>query len=109
MVSCLENAFDTLWDELFPHLDLETEFLLIPGRKFRADYAHIPSKTAVEINGGIWVKSKHSSGFGITRDYMKLNLAQSFGWCVFQLSAEMIDPYWLDIIAQTIENRLKTN
>ena len=39
------------------------------------------------------------------RDYEKLNLAQQQGYCVFQLSGEMITEQWLKAIAETIRDR----
>lgn len=103
--SHLELQFDSLWEYLFPQIDLEVEQKIIPKRKFRFDYVHLRSKVAIEINGGIWGYSGHSSGIGITRDYEKLNLAQSCGYVVFQLSGDMITEEWLEVIAQTIKNR----
>ncbi|MEN9520565.1 MAG: hypothetical protein RLZZ381_3153, partial [Cyanobacteriota bacterium] len=34
-----------------------------------------------------------------------LNLAQQHGYCVFQLSKEMINETWLKAIAETIRSR----
>ena len=104
MVSELELLFDELWLELFPDLDLEVEQTIIPQRKYRFDYVHHPSKVAIELNGGVWARMGHSTGSGITRDYEKLNLAQSLGWRVFQLSGDMINPEWLGIIAGAIQS-----
>lgn len=103
--STLERRFDNLWECLHPNVDLDTEVKLIPKRRFRFDYAHLTSKVAVEINGGIWGISGHSSGTGLQRDYEKINLAQSLGYAVFQLSSDMIDEHWLNLIAKTISDR----
>lgn len=103
--SSLELKFDTLWNQLHPDLDLETEVKLISDRKFRFDYVHSKSKIAIEVNGGIWTFSGHSSGKGLLRDYEKLNLAQSLGYHVFFLSGEMIDAHWLNLIASSIKVR----
>jgi len=105
MTSKLELEFENLWDQLFPDIDLEVEKKLIPDRRFRFDYVNFESKVAVEINGQIWSKGGHSSGGGLNRDYEKLNLAQSLGYIVFQLSAEMITSQWLNLIAEAIKNR----
>lgn len=78
-ISSLELEFDLLWDNLFPNIDLETEQLIIPGKKYRFDYIHRQSKTAIEVNGGIYQKMGHSTGKGIERDYTKINLAQAAG------------------------------
>lgn len=104
-VSSLEFEFDLLWEELFPDLDLATEVRLIPKRRFKFDYVNFPSKVAIEINGQIWHKGGHSTGKSLMRDYEKLNLAQQLGYCVFQLSKEMITEQWLYAIANTIRDR----
>ena len=41
-----------------------------------------PQTLAVEINGGQWTKSGHSSGKGLQRDSKKSNLAIELGWRV---------------------------
>ena len=105
MPSNLELEFERMWTLFYPQIDLETEVRLIPQRKFRFDYVHSQSKVAIEINGGIYGKGGHSSIKGIQRDYEKNNLAQSLGYCVFNLSAKMINPEWLTIIAETIKQR----
>ena len=107
-ISCLEFQFDLLWEELFPELDLATEVRLIPQRRFKFDYVNFPGKVAIEINGQIWHKGGHSTGKSLMRDYEKLNLAQKEGYCVFQLSKEMITEKWLIAIAETIRDRCKT-
>jgi hypothetical protein len=63
-ISYLEQQFGDLWKYYYPHLDLEAEYQFLEGRKFRFDFAHPESKTAIEINGGRWFKSGHSSGNG---------------------------------------------
>lgn len=102
MRSSLESQFEHLWEYLYPNLDLEAEYRFHPVRRFRFDYAHLETRTAIEINGGRWSKSGHSSPSGLKRDYEKINLAILEGWVVFQLCDEMIDGDWLDKIASHI-------
>lgn len=106
MTSHLEETFLYLWQELYPQLPLEREVLAVPKRRFRLDFAHISSLVAIEINGGLWVKSKHSSGNGLLRDYEKSNLLAYHGWVTFQLAEPMLTDEWLERIAQTIKTRL---
>lgn len=79
-----------------------TEFLAIPGRKFRYDAAwvnpapgiHIygPGKgLLVECNGATWVEGGHSTGYGIRRDYEKMILAQLNGWRIFMFTRDQIE------------------
>jgi very-short-patch-repair endonuclease len=103
MISNLEREFENLWEDLFPQIELEAEFRLIPSRRFRFDYVHHESRIAIEINGGTFNRMGHSSPSGIKRDYEKLNLAHAMGWRVFQLTSEMITIEWLNIIADAIK------
>ncbi|MHB1023354.1 MAG: endonuclease domain-containing protein [Acidobacteriaceae bacterium] len=59
-------------------------------RKYRADFAWPENKLLVEVNGGTWVKSGHSSGKGIARDYEKSNLAQRLGFVMLHFTGEMV-------------------
>jgi len=105
MPSKLEEQFVALWEYHFPDIDLHSEVCLIPGRKFRFDFVHHPTKVAIEINGQIWRKGGHSSGSGLIRDYTKLNLAAFEGWQVLQLSSEHLTEEWIKKIGNYIINR----
>ena len=59
-------------------------------RRFRWDYAWPEMLLAVEINGGTWVKSGHTTGKGIARDAEKINLATLRGYHTLVFTAEMI-------------------
>lgn len=65
------------------------EYLFIPGRKYRADFAF--NKIIVEINGGTWMqKSGHSTAQGIQRDYQKSNAAQLAGFIYLQFTPDEV-------------------
>lgn len=107
MTSNLEVQFAQVWVELYPDIDLHSEYKFHPARRFRLDFAHLPSKTGIEINGGVWVKSKHSSGVGIQRDYEKQLIAASIGWVILPLSAASIQSdAALKLVRQAIELRM---
>src|SRR5512139_2565785 len=72
----------------FPEPDREV--LLIPGRRFRADFAWPDRMIAAEIEGGVWVGGRHVTGSGYTLDCRKYNLAQLAGWRVFRFTADML-------------------
>lgn len=55
-------------------------------RDFRFDYAWLDVKLAVEIEGGIYKKSRHTSPEGYSRDCDKYNLAQIEGWIVLRFT-----------------------
>lgn len=110
MTSTAERNFVLLWESAYPDIDLLSEYCGVKGRKFRFDFAHPPTKTAIEIQGGIYLRrGGHNSAAGLHRDYEKLNLAQSQGWTVFQLSADMVTNAWLDLIANFIRGKNDPN
>jgi hypothetical protein len=44
----------------------------------------------LEVNGGQWVKSAHSSGRGLRRDAEKQNAAVISGWRPIVVTADMV-------------------
>ena len=96
--SALEEKFLSIWRTLNGP-DLLREYRFHPVRKWKFDFVHVKSSTAIEVNGGLWIKSGHSTGSGIGRDYEKANAAILCGYQLFQLSSDMLNArYVLDII-----------
>jgi len=62
----------------------ETEYVFAPGRKFRFDIALPDRKIAIEYEGLMSKKSRHTTVTGYTKDATKYNLAQSLGWQVYR-------------------------
>ncbi len=60
-------------------------------RKFRFDFAWIEQRVAVELQGGVWIRGRHTRGGGYETDCEKMNLAQSLGWQVYQFTASMLE------------------
>ena len=87
--SLLERQFMLWWNGLNgPNLVSNLSFH--PTRKFRFDFAHCQTKTAIEIEGGSWVRGAHNRGKHFASDCEKYNAATMLGWRVFRLTAEMI-------------------
>ena len=82
--SALENRFALLWRGLGGP-PLEREFRFHPVRKWRADFAHLPSRTLMEIEGGIWVRGRHTTPKGFAADAEKYLEAALAGWRVLRL------------------------
>jgi very-short-patch-repair endonuclease len=64
----------------------EREFRFAATRRFRFDFAWPLQSLAVEIDGGIWSRGRHTRGAGVERDMDKLNLAAVLGWRVLRFS-----------------------
>lgn len=60
------------------------EHRVVPGRKFRFDFAWPETKFAVEVHGGIWVNGHHTRGRGFADDRIKMNYALIAGWRVME-------------------------
>lgn len=58
------------------------------GRLWRFDMSWPGSMVAVEIDGAVFVRGRHSRGIGQTNDNQKLNAAQLLGWRVFRFTVK---------------------
>ena len=54
-------------------------------RKWRADFAHLPSRTLIEIEGGIYINGRHHRPAGFAADLEKYFEASLAGWRVVRL------------------------
>ncbi len=82
--SRLEKRFELLWRALGGP-DLLKEYRFHQARKWRADFAHLPSRTLIEIEGGIWVNGRHNRAAGFAADLEKYLEAALEGWRVVRL------------------------
>lgn len=69
----------------------QAEFRFHPTRKWRFDYAWPTAKylgrpVAVEIEGGIWTRGRHTTGRGYLADLEKYNEAARLGWFVLRFT-----------------------
>lgn len=63
---------------------------LIPGRRFRVDFCWPEHRLVVEADGGVWGKSRHTSGVGFTRDCEKTNLLTLAGYRILRVTAQHV-------------------
>lgn len=65
------------------------------GKAYKWDYVHIPSKTCVELQGGIYGKGRqrgsHIRPKGYERDCQKMAMAAVNGWQTVYLTSGMLD------------------
>jgi hypothetical protein len=92
MPSDLEQTFYDLWDSYYPDIDLHSEWQFAKPRRFRFDLAHLPSKIAIELQGGIFnPNTRHINGAALVKEHEKLNLAAQLGWRVFYISTKTVN------------------
>lgn len=100
-----ENRFEFLWKAICgPPLKREHRF--DEKRKWRFDFAHHDTQVAIEIEGGMWTKSRHTNGAGYSQDCEKYNAATLQGWRIFRLTPDMITAINLQYIKGYIEGIL---
>lgn len=66
------------------------EYKFHPLRKWRADYCWPIQKIIVEIDGGLFVRGRHSRGAGMLADFEKLNAAALLGFVVLRYAPSQI-------------------
>jgi len=97
--SKLESKFLFLW-RCLDGPALEREYRFHSQRKWRADFAHLPSRTLIEIEGGAWVGGRHNRGSGFVKDAEKYLEATLTRWRVIRLIDRQIEA---DKITRLIE------
>lgn len=102
--SSLEARFLSLWREAQGPA-LEQELVFYPGRRWRADFAHTPSRTLIEIEGGVWNHGRHTSPKGFMADAEKYFAATLAGWSVLRLTAPMLTPETIKAIIEYVGRR----
>lgn len=104
MKSQLEQRFGMWWIGL-KGPDLNCEYRFHAKRKWRFDFAHVPTKTAIELEGGVWINGAHTRGKGFRDDCLKYNEAQFDGWTIFRITVDMISVPLLERIIVHIRSK----
>jgi hypothetical protein len=76
--------FETVWRRNNGP-ELQKEFQFYTDRKWRADYKVVGHKVLIELEGGIYTKSRHTTAGGYIEDCMKYNKAQLLGYTVYRI------------------------
>lgn len=90
---------------------MEREFRFHGQRRWRSDFAHLESRTLIEIEGGIWVQGRHNRAAGFNADLEKYLEASLAGWRVFRLGPDQITmenvERLLDLITEELDEWLQ--
>ena len=86
----------------------EKEYKFHNTRRWRFDFAWVPEKIALEIEGGTWAGGRHSRGKGYASDCEKYSEAAILGWCVIRATTDMVKSgAALDMVERAIRTRTK--
>lgn len=66
------------------------EHRFAPPRKWRFDMAWIREGVALEIEGGVWTRGRHTRGKGYMADLEKYNEAAVRGWIVIRVTPDQL-------------------
>ncbi len=89
-------------------IELVKEFRFHPKRRWRFDYAFPPLKIAIEVEGGVWTKGRHTRGSGFVKDMEKYNTAAVQGWTLIRVTPKnLIKKSTVELIQQSINNKQK--
>lgn len=78
------------------------------NRKWRFDYAWPDYMVAVEVNGGVWSRGRHTRGAGYINDREKINEAQIQGWVVLEFTPQQMKTWEAkETIERALEMRRK--
>lgn len=69
-------------------MELVKEYRFHPVRRWRFDYAFPELKVAIEVEGAVWTKGRHTRGAGYIKDMEKYNTAAMMGWTVIRVTPQ---------------------
>ena len=86
LAACIELGIDTPQKEVVFASDFK--------RRWRIDYLF--NNIAVEIEGGVFIKGRHSRGVGMTKDAQKYNCMHLLGYKLLRFTAKQAkkNPIW---------------
>lgn len=85
-----------LSEELISLLEIETlpypeaEYSFFNGRRWKFDFAYPEKKIAIEVEGGMWTRGRHTRPLGFDADCEKYSIAATMEWIVIRVTEKMI-------------------
>lgn len=67
-----------------------SEFRFHPTRRWRFDWAWPDQRVALEQEGAVWARGRHTRGAGFLKDIEKYNQAAVLGWRVLRLTPQQV-------------------
>ena len=66
------------------------EYRFHESRRWRFDFAYPDHKIAIEVEGGVYTRGRHTRGAGFTADCEKYNAATELGWKVYRYTTQQV-------------------
>ena len=90
-MSHLEDTFALAWQAWGDGTRLVAELRFAPPRRWRFDFADPVTRTAIEIEGGVWARGRHNRAAGFLADAEKYGTAARLGWQVLRIPGPALD------------------
>ena len=113
VTSTLEATFEAYLRFLAPDLAarMVQQHPIAPGRRFRLDFAFVPERLGIELEGGLYSGGAHARPAGILRDMEKGNFAVLAGWRILRFSTQHVEDDFdavIDQIRQALEKEAQS-
>lgn len=83
-----------------------TEFRFHPLRRWRADFAWPDEKVLLEVEGGIWMRGRHTRGAGWQKDADKYNEASIMGYTLLRVTPVQLNTQsTIDLVRRALDAR----
>ena len=104
-------------DDLFTRLvrkelgmECVRELTFCPGRRWRFDYALPTYRIALEVEGGVWRRGRHTRPEGFLKDIEKYNTAAVMGWRVLRCTPDtLLTVATLDMLRAAIKTEIRND
>jgi len=101
----LAAKFERLWRD-WNGPELAKEYRFHTARRWRFDYYHEPTRTAIELEGGLYSAGRHTRAAGYLGDIDKYNAAAMQGITVLRLGTGQVDAAHVAEIAAYVWRRM---
>lgn len=81
------------------------EFRFEPSRRWRFDWCWPDHKIALEIEGAVWTRGRHTRGSGFMKDMEKYNHAAQLGYRVFRCTPNGIN-LGMELVATALRDQV---
>jgi hypothetical protein len=105
--SPLALQFEFLWS-IWNGPALAREYKFHTQRRWRLDYYHAATRTAIELEGGLYSNGRHTRTAGFLGDIEKYNAATMHGIALLRLGTGQVDPAHVAEIISYIERKQVT-
>jgi len=83
----------------------ERQYRFHPARKWPFDFAWLDQMIAVEVEGGAWIRGRHTRGKGFLNDCEKYNSAVMLGWRLIRVPTDWVDTgYIVGVLQELLDN-----